>query len=176
MEDHPPEPPESSEQPRYVSEERERARVLADVLRDDEERADGARLAEERRLRRRRIRRGALVATWVGVAYVWIATPSWLTVQPPREPTVEEEATALRVNVFLQTQAIESYRNQRGRLPYVLQEAGPPFRGMEYRRRDSRSYELQGRSDLVTLRYSSEQSPFSFVGDAANVLSEPTPR
>ena len=114
--------------------------------------------------------------TWVGVAYVWLATPSWLTVQPPREPTVEEEATALRVNVFLQTQAIESYWIRRGRLPYVLQEAGPPFRGMEYRRRDSRSYELQGRSDLVTLRYSSEQSPFSFVGTATDLLTEPTSR
>jgi hypothetical protein len=169
-------PPQSMDQARFVSEERERARVLAEVLRDQEERADGARAAEEGRLRRRRFRRGALVATWVGVAYVWIATPSWLRVESPPDPTVEEETKALRVNVFLQTQAIESYRIERGRLPYVLQEAGPPFRGMEYRRRDSRSYDLQGRSDLVTLRYSSEESPFLFVGTAADLLTTPRSR
>jgi hypothetical protein len=74
------------------------------------------------------------------------------------------------LNVFLQTQAIEAYRLERGRLPFVLQEAGPPFYGMEYRRFDSRSYEVQGRSDRVILRYHSDQPPMEFVGDASNLL------
>lgn len=167
-------PPEPVDPVRYVSEEQERARALAEVLRDQAERADVARDSEERRERRRRIRRGALITTWVAVAYVWIATPSWLRVEAPPEPTVAEEAQALRVNVFLQTQAIEAYVLERGRLPYVLQEAGPPFRGMEYRRRDSRTYDLQGRTDRVILRYSSQESPFSFVGTAADFLSGST--
>jgi len=165
-------PPEPVDPVRYVSEEQERARALADVMRDQAERADAARQTEERRAKRTRIRRGALVATWVVVAYVWIATPSWLTVAAPPEPTVAEEAQSLRVNVFLQAQAIEAYRLRRGRLPYVLPEAGPPFRGMEYRRRDSRSYDLQGRSDRVILRYMSQESPFSFVGTAADFLTQ----
>jgi len=109
---------------------------------------------------------------WVAAAYVWIATPSWLRVEAPPEATVAQEAQSLRVNVFLQTQAIEAYRLDRGRLPFVLQEAGPPFRGMEYRRRDSRSYDLQGRTDRVILRYRSEESPFVFVGTAADMLRQ----
>jgi hypothetical protein len=140
-------------------------------LRDQAERADVSRHVGERRARRHRVRRTALVVTWVAVAYVWIATPSWLRVEAPPEPTVAEEARSLRVNVFLQTQAIEAYRIHRGRLPYVLQEAGPPFRGMEYRRRDSRSYDLQGRTDRVILRYTSLESPFSFVGTAVDFLT-----
>ena len=169
-------PPEPVDPARYVSEEQERVRALAEVLRDQVERADLWRRSEERRERRGRVRRGVLVVTWMAVAYVWIATPSWLQVEAPPEATVAEEARALRVNVFLQTQAIEAYWMERGRLPYVLQEAGPPFRGLEYWRRDSRSYDLQGRSDRVILRYTSQESPFSFVGTAADVLVGPTPR
>ena len=164
-------PPRAADPARYVSEEQERIRALADVMRDQEERADAALRNEERRQRRARVRRGVLVTTWIGVAYVWLATPSWLTVQPPPVPTVAEEARSLRVNVFLQSQAIEAYRMESGRLPYVLQEAGPPFRGMEYRRHDSRTYELQGRSDRVLLRYHSAQAPMDFVGASADVLS-----
>jgi len=163
-------PPRPNESERFVSEEQERVRALAEVLRDQAARADALLQSEERRLRRARVRRGALIATWVAVAYIWLATPSWLTVEPPPVPSVAEEAQSLRLNVFLQSQAIEAYRLQRGRLPFVLQEAGPPFRGMEYRRHDSRTYELQGRSSRVLLRYNSEQPALDFVGTAADVL------
>ncbi|MDP2955259.1 MAG: hypothetical protein Q8N53_02460 [Longimicrobiales bacterium] len=164
-------PPKPVDPVRYVSEEQVRARALADVLRDQAERVETARLAVERLQERARKRRGVLIAAWVGIAYVWLATPSWLRVEPPPEPTVAQEARSLRLHVFLQSQAIEAYRLQRGRLPYVLQEAGPPFRGLEYRRFDSRSYELQGRGRRVILRYHSEQPALDFVGEAADVLS-----
>lgn len=168
-------PPEPVEPARYVSEEQERARALAEVLRDQANRAEAALLAEDRRERRARVRRGVLMATWGFVAWVWLATPSWLRVEPPPKPPVATEAQSLRLNVFLQSQAIEAYRLQRGRLPFVLQEAGPPFRGMEYRRFDSRSYELQGRSERVILRYHSDQVPQEFVGGAAGLLSPEQP-
>jgi len=164
-------PPEPVEPVRYVSEEQVRARALAEVLRDQAERAEAALAAEEGRERRARIRRGALVGTWAVIAWVWVATPSWLRVEPPPKPAVATEAQSLRLNVFLQSQAIEAYRLQRGRLPFVLQEAGPPFRGMEYRRFDSRSYELQGRSERVILRYHSDQPVQEFVGGAAALLA-----
>jgi hypothetical protein len=154
-----------------VSEEQERARALAEVLRDQAERVEAALEAEERRDRRARVRRGALVAIWAAVAWVWLAPPSWLRVNPPPKPLVATEAQSLRLNVFLQSQAIEAYRLQRGRLPYVLQEAGPPFRGMEYRRFDSRSYEIQGRSERVILRYHSDQPSQEFVGAAGGLLT-----
>lgn len=168
MTDQPPKPVDPA---RYVSDEHVRARALAEVLRDQVERAEAARDAEERRGKHTRIRRGVLVGAWVLAAYVWLASPSWLRVEPPPMPTVAVEAQSLRLNVFLQTQAIEAYRSERGRLPFVLQEAGPPFRGMEYRRFDSRSYQLQGRSDRVILRYHSDQPPMEFVAGAAGLLA-----
>jgi len=164
-------PPEPVDSIRYVSEEQVRARALAAVLRDQADRAEAALEADERRDRRARFRRGVLIGIWAVVAWVWLATPSWLRVQPPPKPTVAAEAQSLRLNVFLQSQAVEAYRLQRGRLPFVLQEAGPPFRGMEYRRFDSRSYEVQGRSDRVILRYHSDQPAMEFVGGAADLLA-----
>ncbi|MGD8320165.1 MAG: hypothetical protein PVJ02_06915 [Gemmatimonadota bacterium] len=158
-----------------VSEEHERARALAEVLRDQEERALASRDAEGRRARRARLRRGAMLAAWVGMAYVWLVSPSWINVPPPERPSLAREAQSLRVNLFLESQAIEAYRRERGRLPYVLQEAGPPFRGMQYRRRDSRSYELEATSDRLRMRYDSRQPPLDFVGSAASVLETKPP-
>jgi len=139
-------PPEPVDPVRYVSEEQVRARALAEVLRDQAERAEATLEAEERRDQRARV-------------------------DPPPPPPVAAEAQSLRLNVFLQSQAIEAYRLERGRLPFVLQEAGPPFRGMEYRRFDSRSYEVEGRSDRVILRYHSDQPSMEFVGAAAALLA-----
>ncbi len=165
-------PPDPVEPPRYVSEEQVRARALAAVLRDQAERADAARLADEFRARRARTRRKVLVGTWMAAALVWLTAPLWLRVPQPEPPTVADETLSLRLNVFLQCQAIEAYRLRSGRLPFILQEAGPPFRGMEYRRFDNRTYELQGRSDRVILRYHSDQPPKDFVGSAAALLGD----
>jgi len=173
MTDQPPQDPVDS--PRYVSEAQVRARALAAVLRDQAERADAIRDSEELRVRRARARRKVLLGTWAAAVLVWVTAPFWLKVPDPAPPTVADEARSLRLNVFLQSQAIEAYRQRSGRLPFVLQEAGPPFRGMEYRRFDSRSYELQGRSDRVILRYHSDQPALDFVGPAAVLLADTEP-
>ncbi len=153
-----------------MSEEHERARALAAVLRDQEVRAHAAREAEARSHRRNRIRRGVLLVTWAAVAYVWLGSPSWLEVTPAPQPSVVDEVRSLRVSIFLESQKIEAYREERGRLPWVLSEAGPPLPGMEYHRKDNRFYELEGASDRARLRYESESSPLDFVGTAADVF------
>jgi len=164
-----------SDPPRRVSDELERAKALADFLRDQEERAESARRGGVRRRRMARTRRAATIVVWVGIAYIWVGTPSWLTVEPPPEQTVQQESQSLRLNIFLQSQRVEAYRQERGRLPYVLEEAGPPFTGMEYRRRDNRYYEIRGLSNRVELKYESREHPMDFVGDAADLL-DPIPR
>ena len=163
-------PPDGLDPTRRVSEEAERARALTAVLRDQAVRADAQRDAAARRHRRKRFRRGALVVAWAAMGYIWLVSPSWTRVGPPPQQGIADEARSLRLNVFLQSQAVESYRLRRGKLPDVLQEAGPPFPGMDYRRKDSRSYEIQGRSDRIRLRYESEEEPLDFVGSAADLL------
>lgn len=160
--------PESEDR---VSEEHERARALADVLRDQAERARAALDAERRRHRRTRLRRGAVSAVWVAAAYVWVFSPGWSRVETPPPPSLAEDVRALRINLFLQTQQVEAFEAARGRLPWVLQEVGPPLPGMEYRRLDNQRYELEARSDRVRMSYSSRVPPLEFVGDAASLLN-----
>jgi hypothetical protein len=164
-------PPDDTDSAQRVSEEHERARALADVLREQEERAQAALEAEARRHRRARIRRGALLAAWAVVAYVWLGNPSWTRVQVPPTPPLVQDVSSLRLSIFLQVQQIEAFQSSRGRLPWVLQEAGPPFPGMEYHRSDNRTYELEARSDRVRLSYASERPALDFVGKAADVLA-----
>lgn len=156
-----------------VSEEHERARALAAVLRDQEEKVHLAREAEERRRRRAGVRKGVTVALWLAAAWVWLLPPAWTQVQPPEPAPLEDEAQALRLQVYLQIEAIEAFRNARGHLPDVLPQAGPPFRGVEYARRDSRDYDLSGRTRRVLVRYRSEEPAAAFGRGAAGVIVPP---
>ncbi len=161
---------------REVSDESERAQAVSAFLRDQDERQKKAleRAASRRRISR--ARRIAVSAMWIGIAYIWVGTPGWLTVEPPPVPTVADESNALRFNVYLQSQRVEVYRAESGRLPYVLDEAGPRLRGMEYRRRDNSQYQITGRTDQVELQYHSRQPPLAFVGEAASLAEDPDPR
>lgn len=165
-----PRPSHEPEPHERVSEERERARALAEVLRDQAERAEAVRQAEMRAATRTRLRRGILVAVWAAVAWIWLGNPAWTRIQPPSPPPLAEDVQALRVNLFLQTQQVEAFREARGRLPWVLQEAGPPLPGMEYRRQDSRSYEIHARSRRVELTWASDRPAGSLSEAAAAVL------
>ncbi len=158
-----------------VSEEGERARALAAVLRDQAERVEQAREADERRRRRKRVRRVAAVVLWIAAAWIWLLPPSWTRVQAPEPPPLAEEAAALRLRVYLQIQAIEAYRHEHGHLPDVLPAAGPPFPGVAYERRDSHAYTLSGRSPRVLIRYRSEEPPSTFGRGAVGVIAAPGP-
>lgn len=154
-----------------VSDERERARLLAAVMRHQEERAAAAEATRERRGRRTRTRRAVLAIAWMGVAYVWLGSPSWLQVPEPAPRTLAAEATGLRLSVFLQSQRVEAYRRSSGRLPFILQEAGPPLPGVRYRRLDSRSYVLEGGTERIWLHFDSRRPPLDFVGRAGELLT-----
>ena len=160
---------------REVSDESQRAQAVASFLRDQDERQASVHTRAAHAQRIRKVRRIIVGAAWVGIAYIWVGTPGWLTVEPPPVPTVTDESNALRFNLYLQSQRVEAYRTERGRLPYVLDEAGPRLRGMEYRRRDSREYQITGRTDRVELEYYSLQSPLVFVGEAAGLAQNPDP-
>ena len=158
-----------------VSDESQRARAVSDFLQDQNERQQRALKRKVRQRRFKKARRIVVGATWIGVAYIWVGTPGWLTVDPPPVPTVADESSALRFNLYLQAQRVEAYRTERGRLPYVLDEAGPRFRGMEYRRRDNRHYLITGRTDRIELQYYSRESALVFVGEAASLAESPSP-
>ena len=112
----------------------------------------------------------ALAISTVLAVYVWFGSPGWLEPDPIPLPPVEVEAATLRLQMFIQAQAIEHYRESNGRTPAFLEEAGPARPGVEYRRIDAQTYLLQGQGDRIRLTYVSRDSLALFLGAAGEAV------
>jgi hypothetical protein len=161
---------EEGDQGLPLSSETERAAMIASVLRDQAEREE--------------VRETAPVPgpkpllpqiLWLAVSvvlslYVWLGSPAWLSPEPIPLPSVEVEEATLRLQIFLQAQALERYRRDNGRIPAFLEEAGPPRPGIEYRRLDGQSYLLRGVGERVNLTYMSRDSLPGFLGPGGEAI------
>lgn len=161
---------ETSEPP--LSELGERDAALAAVLREQSEKAEVEAHTREVRIRRQGI--GArhltlLVATVLSI-WFWISPPSVLQVRAAAPPPLEVEEATLRLVMYFQTQKIEQYRLDTGRVPIELEDAGPVFPGMEYIRLTNRDYRILGRTSRMVLSYSSAEPIDLFVGQGAEIL------
>jgi len=93
-----------------------------------------------------------------------------LRITHPGPPAVGEEESTLRLVMYFQAQKIEQYLVDTGSVPLALDDAGPVFRGMEYIRLTNRDYRILGRTERVTLSYSSVEPLDVFVGTGVSVL------
>jgi hypothetical protein len=147
-----------------LSSERERAAMIASVLRHQAELTEvrsSVRGPGPKPLLPQLI--GLGISTALAV-YVWFGSPAWLEPDPIPLPPVEVEAATLRLEMFIQAQAIEHYRENNGRAPAFLEEAGPVRPGVEYRRVDAQSYVLHGQGERIRLTYMSRDSLLAFLG------------
>ena len=163
----PPEPPEVE-----VSQAGERDAALAAVIREQTEKAEVEVHAREVRVRRQGLGLRHLALSIVAAisVWIWIWPPSVLRIVPPPPPPLEEEEATLRLVMYFQAQKIEQYLLDTGRVPLVLDDAGPAFRGMEYVRLTNSDYRILGRTGRVTLSYSSVEPLDMFVGAGVSAL------
>ena len=155
-----------------VSKGQERAAALVAVLRDQAEKEEAGLRAQQTLKRRTRRGNVSLAISVFMAAWVWIFPPDAIRIQRPSEPTVAEEEASLRRAMFFQNSAIQQYHSENGHIPEALDEAGPAFDGMEYIRLTQREYRLRGRSEHVTLSYSSNEPIEDFVRDDLDVIEE----
>ncbi|NIP57597.1 MAG: hypothetical protein GWM92_08960 [Gemmatimonadetes bacterium] len=160
-----------------LSTDAERSRVIAEVLRHQEERAQARKRAREAMLRIEGPRglgprHLAFVLVVVLTSYVWFGTPSWAQMAVPAAPTVERNEASLRLALYVQAQRIEQFQSERGRLPQSLGEVGSPLPGIRYTATPRDTYHLIGTNDDLTLFYSSTLtlSPEAFLGDAEEIV------
>lgn len=163
-----PQPPDQVE----VSKGQERAAALVAVLRAQAEKEEAAKEAESALKGRTRRGNVSLAVSAFMAAWVWVFPPDAIRIQHAPEPTLEEEDASLRRTMFFQHTAIEQYRIENGHIPEGLADAGPAFGGMEYIPLTQREYRLRGRSDRVTLSYSSTESMEEFVGDDLDLIAD----
>src|SRR5262245_25610891 len=60
------------------------------------------------------------------LAYLWLGDPAWLRPAAPAGPGIAEQTAAARLALYLQSQRIEVFHIENGRLPANLAEAGEP--------------------------------------------------
>jgi hypothetical protein len=136
-----------------MSDEQERQRAIAEVLRDQARRE----VLREIAYRNSGASLGMRLVTFVLVVAALVV---WLVPFPGFGPTIpfplarQEEETALRLATWVQAQQVEAFRQQRGRLPDVLREAGEPLPGMTYVRIDAGSYRLSGATERMVVIWS----------------------
>jgi hypothetical protein len=151
---------------RSVSDDKERSRILEDVLRDQ---------ARREVLRDVAYRRpsSSLRTRIVAAALALVAAILWSSPIPGLKPEIPftlppiEEDTGLRLAAFIQAQQVEAFRRISGRLPDVLRETGEPLPGIDYERLDAHTYRLRGWTERDTINWVSSDSLPALLGDSA---------
>ena len=150
---------------------RDMADALADVLRDQSEKA------QRREGQGPRGKRTTSAGSWVALiilslfsAYLWFGSPSWLQPRAPDPISPALEDAGLRMEIFDQALLVEDFRDREGRLPNSLSEAGDPFSEVDYLRGDGQTYRLTAAGMSGTVEYTSTDSLELFLGDAPQVI------
>lgn len=147
----------------------ETADAVAAVLKHAQEREKAVKDSERRRKQPRWMLPLGIQLS-VLAAYLLIAPPAFVTLDPIPPPDPATQVEQLRVAMWMQIQRVESYRIQHGVLPEKLSDAGSAVPSVEYRREGS-TYQLIGTTGAGALTYHSTESAADFVGPAADRLS-----
>ncbi len=97
--------------------------------------------------------------------YLLISQPGWINMHPIEGPDRETLEEGLREAMFVQSQQIEAYRQDTGRLPSSLDELpGSPQPGVEYQLQGTQEYSLVGTNGEAALIYESTEPAQDFLG------------
>ena len=162
-------------QPKGSGSGREIADALAEVLKDQSEKAK-KRVATKPQPKKKTapLTWGALVVFSAASAYIWLGSPSWLDPSPPAPPPTLAEA-GLRMEVFQEALLVEEFREREGRLPVDLAEAGDPDSEVAYARMDDGTYRLllEGLSQSPAgVEYVSTDSLEGFLGNSLQTIHQ----
>jgi len=107
----------------------------------------------------------------VFAVYLLIAPPDWVVMDPIDAPPPVEQARSMRVAMYFQSQRIEAYRIENGRLPDALTDAGTPIPGVDYNKRGTGQYELVADVGGEVLLYDSSAPAAEFEAAVASRMS-----
>lgn len=148
-----------------ISDDKERAKALEEVLRDQVRREVLRDVAYRRPAASFRTRIAAAALVVVAMIFWFFPIPAFEPEVPFPLPPIEEDA-GLRVAAFIQAQQVEAFRRASGRLPDVLRETGEPLPGIDYERLDAHTYRLRGWTERDTINWVSSDSFPALLGDS----------
>lgn len=153
------------------SSERERASLLASVMKDQAQRDEAKAKTFTQGPKPLGPQLIALALSTVVAVYVWFGSPGWLDPTPPPPPSMAEESSAVQVAVWLGIQQVEAFRLGSGRVPGA-QELGPLPPSVEYQRLDAQSYLVAGMGNRVGVTFSSGEPMDQFHAAIQEVFAE----
>ncbi len=112
----------------------------------------------------------AMVLSWIGLGWFWIAKPAFFFGPKPSPaiPPGKEEAS-LRFAIYLERGRVDEYVERHARLPESLAETGDVEDSVAYQRAGG-GYVLTGRYGPLQLRLSSAEDADSFLGRSIQQL------
>jgi len=104
----------------------------------------------------------------LALAALVVVRPAWLFPPPVAESPALKEAS-LRVRIYIETERVERYRQNEGRLPATLLESGGDTTGLKYVQ-DGESYSISGANGGLALTYSSTTPAADFLGNSYELI------
>lgn len=151
---------------RRAREQSEAEFAVAAVMRREEQKAAKLAVAEGRKGRRNPVRTLLLAAMVLFNAYLWTSAPQWLEYRTPSTPPLDYYEASWKIAVYLQHERVEEFRRNRGKLPVVAKQAGPPVKGVTYTPLSAGAYELRAGNHYRQVVYHSTDSLRVFMGKA----------
>ena len=147
------------------------------VLKTAAEEREMERLAAEARRRGRGVSRLLLlVCTTILVfvsVYLYVERPEWAFPAPSTPESAAVRQASLRISVANAAQHVERYRQQHGKLPVTLEQAGANAAGVSYQP-TSDGYQLAGEDDGVRVSFTSGESLLRFIGNSFEIIARRT--
>jgi hypothetical protein len=109
------------------------------------------------------------ILVFVGV-YLYVERPEWAFPAPSTPESTAVRQASLRISVANAVQHIERYRQQHGKLPATLEQAGATGAGISYQPTDE-GYEVTGEADGVRVAYLAGQSLTKFIGNSFELIA-----
>ena len=109
--------------------------------------------------------RAANAALAVGAAvWLFLAPPAWLPQSASDHRSPEQRELGLRLTLAMEAARVNDYRDQSGRLPATLVDAGGDARSVRYVLIDETHYSLSASDGAVSATYDSRQPLAALLG------------
>lgn len=115
-------------------------------------------------------RLGVAVVLGAFLAWLWVAPPAWLNPPVASRPSPAVQEAGARYALYLQAQQVESFRQERGRLPTNLAETGEPITGINYSPGEDGYWVMSAGTEGSEILLTSSDSLDDFLGNSLNVL------
>lgn len=150
------------------------AGALADVMKDQAQKAQSQKAAETQGKKRRKthpITWGAFILFSAFSAYIWIASPEWLESGPDPLPAALVDA-GLRMEVYQQALLINRFVDVSQRLPRGLEDLGGPETRVTYAPLGGLDYRLELTGPQGTVAYVSTEPLDQFLGNSRQIIRQ----